>query len=50
MTGTPDRTAPKPADTPEGEARSTFRRTLVRVMLVQAVTLVLLWLLQAHYS
>jgi hypothetical protein len=27
-----------------------FRRTLVRVMAVQAVTLALLWLLQARYS
>jgi hypothetical protein len=27
-----------------------FRRTLVRVMAVQVVTLVLLWLLQRHYG
>jgi hypothetical protein len=27
----------------------TFRRTLVRVMTVQVVTLVLLWLLQQRY-
>jgi hypothetical protein len=27
-----------------------FRRTLVSVLGVQAVTLVLLWLLQQHYS
>jgi hypothetical protein len=27
-----------------------FRRTLVRVMTVQVVTLLLLWLLQAHYA
>jgi hypothetical protein len=27
-----------------------FRRTLVRVMAVQVVTLLLLWLLQRHYS
>ena len=34
-------------DTPD-EGR--FRRTLVRVMSVQVVTLVLLWLLQQRYS
>ena len=27
-----------------------FRRTLVRVMVVQAVTLLALWLLQSHYT
>jgi|GEM_PF-2870130 len=27
-----------------------FRRTLVRVLGVQVVTLLLLWLLQAHYG
>lgn len=27
-----------------------FRRTLVRVMAVQLVTLVLLWMLQARYT
>jgi len=27
-----------------------FRRTLVRVMLVQVVTLVLLWLMQSRYT
>ena len=27
-----------------------FRRTLVRVMTVQVVALLLLWLLQAHYA
>lgn len=32
-----------PAESPR------FRRTLVRVMAVQAATLVLLWLLQARY-
>jgi hypothetical protein len=30
--------------------RDRFRRTLVRVMSVQVVTLVLLWLLQARYA
>ncbi len=29
---------------------TTFRRTLARVMTVQVVALVLLWLLQAHYT
>ena len=29
--------------------RKRFRRTLVRVMAVQVVTLLLLWLLQARY-
>jgi hypothetical protein len=32
-----------------GGARS-FRGTLVRVMAVQVVTLLVLWLLQQHYS
>jgi hypothetical protein len=27
-----------------------FRRTLVQVLSVQVVTLLLLWLLQAHYA
>lgn len=27
-----------------------FRRTLVRVMLVQVITLIILWLVQSHYS
>jgi hypothetical protein len=27
-----------------------FRRTLIRVMTVQVVTLLLLWLLQTHFS
>lgn len=30
--------------------RAQFRRTLVRVMTVQVVTLVLLWLLQTRYA
>ena len=30
--------------------RDRFRRTLVRVMSVQVVTLVLLWLLQVRYA
>lgn len=35
--------------TPSPDA-TRFRRTLVRVMSVQIVTLVLLWLLQRHYA
>lgn len=39
------------AETPRGRfVRSRFRRTLVSVLGVQVVTLVLLWLLQVHYS
>jgi hypothetical protein len=30
--------------------RSTFRRTLVRVIIVQVVALALLWLVQARYG
>lgn len=30
--------------------RSTFKRNLVRVMIVQVVTLALLWLLQSRYG
>lgn len=36
---------PAPPDTP-----STFQRTLVRVMAVQAIALVFLWLLQVRYT
>jgi hypothetical protein len=32
------------------EARRAFRRTLVRVGIIQAVALLLLWLLQARYN
>ncbi|MGH7448765.1 MAG: hypothetical protein ACREK1_04645 [Longimicrobiales bacterium] len=35
--------------TPSPEQRQ-FRRTLVRVMLVQVITVLLLWLLQSRYS
>jgi hypothetical protein len=38
-------TTPEPAPT----GRHTFRRTLLHVLLVQAVALLLLWLLQARY-
>ena len=44
---TPKETAPQDI-IPRDAAR--FRRTLVRVLAVQVVTLVLLWLLQARYS
>ena len=40
-------TQPPPPD--DREARARFRITLARVMAVQAVTLVLLWLLQRRY-
>ena len=30
--------------------RDRFRKTLVRVLIVQVVSLVLLWALQAHYN
>jgi hypothetical protein len=32
------------------EGKPQFRRTLVRVLIVQVVTLVLLWLIQTHFS
>ena len=40
--GAPDDAAPAGQDAP-------FRKTLVRVLLVQVVALILLWLLQATY-
>lgn len=43
----PQETAPQDV-IPRDAAR--FRRTLVRVLAVQVVTLVLLWLLQVRYS
>ena len=43
----PSVTAPQDV-IPRDAAR--FRRTLVRVMAVQVVTLVLLWLLQSRYT
>jgi len=39
-----------PPESPPPAGASRFRRTLVRVMVVQAMTLALLWLLQAHYG
>ena len=41
-------TQPPPPDDQAGASR--FRRTLVRVMAVQIVTLIVLWLLQRHFS
>jgi hypothetical protein len=39
------------SDTPQpGHGSRLFRRTLVRVMAVQVATLLLLWLLQTHYT
>lgn len=35
---------------PAPAARRLFRRRLVSVLAIQAVTLVLLWLLQVHYT
>jgi hypothetical protein len=39
------------SDTPQPDHGSRlFRRTLVRVLAVQVATLLLLWLLQTHYT
>lgn len=39
------------SDAPQPDRGSRlFRRTLLRVMAVQVATLLLLWLLQAHYT
>jgi negative regulator of sigma E activity len=35
---------------PVARQRPTFRATLVRVMIVQVVTLVILWILQSRYG
>ena len=42
-------TNPPPAPEPPNDA-ARFRSTLVRVMGVQLVTLILLWLVQSRYS
>ena len=34
----------------ESPERARFRRTLVKVMAMQVVALILLWLLQSHYT
>lgn len=39
-----------PHRNPEGRPRPTFRTTLVRVLAVQVVTLILLWILQIRYG
>jgi hypothetical protein len=36
--------------TPPGNPGTGFRRTLVRVLAIQAVALLLLWLLQSRYG
>jgi hypothetical protein len=38
----------QPADAEEGRRR--FRRNLVRVMTVQVVSLIALWLVQRHFT
>jgi len=38
------------ADSSDRPPSPSFRTTLVRVMIVQIVTLALLWLLQSHYT
>jgi len=38
------------SDNSNGESRRQFRSVLVRVLAVQVVTLLLLWLLQARYT
>ena len=46
---TPPRSDASPPAPPDA-ARERFRRTLIRVLSVQAVTLALFWLLQARYG
>ena len=41
--------APDP-DGPEAPTPPSFQHTLVRVMFVQVVTLILLWILQSRYN
>ena len=50
MTPTPKAEAPGPNPAGDREGRSTFRRNLFRVLLVQGVALLLLWLLQSRYT
>jgi hypothetical protein len=52
MTNPPPGSGPPPGVDPASaptEPRRGFQATLVRVMIVQVVTLVLLWLLQARF-
>ena len=41
---------PNPAESAARDQGTRFRKTLVRVLLVQVATLVILWLLQATYQ
>ena len=41
---------PQARPDPDPLAAGRFRRTLTRVMLVQIVTLIVLWLIQTHYT
>ena len=43
-------TEPSSPSAPRGDDAARFRATLVRVMLVQVATLVVLWLVQLRYS
>jgi Mn2+/Fe2+ NRAMP family transporter len=44
-------TNPDPSKyTTEAGSGSRFRKTLIRVMAVQIVSLILLWILQRHYT
>ena len=45
----PLRTMTTPSESPK-PAAPTFRSTLIRVMAVQVGALLLLWLLQSHYT
>lgn len=52
MTNPPPGSGPPPGiepASPPAEPQRSFRTTLVRVMIVQIVTLALLWLLQARF-
>jgi hypothetical protein len=48
MVADPRAAMPTPAEA--DEARRRFRRNLVRVMLVQVITLVLLWIFQQTFT
>jgi len=50
--GSDSRTPPNPTlpDDAPPEDTARFRQTLIKVMSVQAVALLLLWWLQAHYA
>lgn len=39
-----------PAHTPPDAGPGRFKQTLIRVMFVQIVTLIALWLLQRHFT